>query len=577
MPVSRKPRGEPEPSASPTKRAKAARGARDEAERTIHVASSAPPPSQRKRRNFEVEESDGDGSFVYARPPKRRRDGLDDGSAEEERKRRKREKKNKRREQEAREAQAARKQQERLEQEAQEQQEQQKQLEQQERSKREEQDEVLMSGKKTKRQKTYKGRSGRRKAKDEQERMQSSPSGQLLFEASQQPVEAMDVIEESEQEDIREPSIEVPEEGDESEQEELEEYDQAEAERSEQEDEGPEQEDEESEQEVAEASELEDGNESDREEVQDPIQEEIAESEQEEVDASEHEETATPASAEESEHEDAAVPSINGVHTSLHVKRSSKDQSMSKDEIPTSAQKMPKKRRDKKKQESPPAIAETDPSGSEDIDASDLPSSGAFTAKEIKIMRRFVKDFIKANGMTQDAFNDIVQDRKVGGDAKKVWNGLAQSLPHRNRKALQRGMRVRYHNFGARGKWTADEDEKLREAYDVKPQKWTYIGGMVGRMPEDCKDRWRNLLVYGDNRRKYTWSTQEEAALRAAVAECMDLLCEAAQAKRADGKKPSAEEIGMSNISWGAVSDRMNSTRSRLQCYTKWQNMTKAG
>jgi len=193
---------------------------------------------------------------------------------------------------------------------------------------------------------------------------------------------------------------------------------------------------------------------------------------------------------------------------------------------------------------------------------------------ENAIISSFVDEFRHEHALTQSEFNRIVQSRdKSDAMAKHIWNGLAVALPRRTRKAVQRGLRTRYHNNGERGPWSTDEDSRLREAYATRPQKWTYIGGLVGRLPEDCKDRWRNLLVYGEKRGVGAWAEDEVVRLRHAVAECLELLCDAKALESVEGTRPTAEEVGSSSVSWAAVSEKLGGSRSRLQCYSKWKSL----
>lgn len=237
-------------------------------------------------------------------------------------------------------------------------------------------------------------------------------------------------------------------------------------------------------------------------------------------------------------------------------------------------QRTPRSHKKKTPTETNATLANNQAPAEADGDPANLPTSGAFVPLENAIISSFVNEFRHEHALTQSEFNRIVQSRdKSDPMAKQIWNGLVAVLPRRTRKAVQRGLRTRYHNNGERGPWNADEDARLREAYAARPQKWTYIGGLVGRLPEDCKDRWRNLLVYGEKRGVGTWTEDEVTRLRQAVAECVDLLCEAKAQESVEGTRPTAEEVGWSDVSWAAVSERLGGSRSRLQCYSKWKSL----
>lgn len=54
-------------------------------------------------------------------------------------------------------------------------------------------------------------------------------------------------------------------------------------------------------------------------------------------------------------------------------------------------------------------------------------------------------------------------------------------------------MRRKYHIFEQRGKWTSEEEQELAKLCAEKEGQWAEIGKTLGRMPEDCRDRWKKL------------------------------------------------------------------------------------
>ena len=130
--------------------------------------------------------------------------------------------------------------------------------------------------------------------------------------------------------------------------------------------------------------------------------------------------------------------------------------------------------------------------------------------------------------------------------------------------------RKKFHNFVARGTWTEEQDAELAGLVDIHGPKWAYIGGLVNRHPEDLRDRYRNYTICGLNQRKDTWDEQEEARLTQYVIESMEAIDELRlmQPTKAALQK-SYEEL----IDWQDISERMDRTRSRLQCITKWKSL----
>ena len=104
----------------------------------------------------------------------------------------------------------------------------------------------------------------------------------------------------------------------------------------------------------------------------------------------------------------------------------------------------------------------------------------------------------------------------------------------------------------------------------VHGTKWSHIASLINRHPEDLRDRYRNYIVCGANQRKDAWDEDEEARLTQYIIESMEAIDELrAQQPDRPMLKKSYEEL----IDWQDISERMDRTRSRLQCITKWKAM----
>lgn len=79
----------------------------------------------------------------------------------------------------------------------------------------------------------------------------------------------------------------------------------------------------------------------------------------------------------------------------------------------------------------------------------------------------------------------------------------------------------------------------------------------MARMPNDCRDRWRDVVRFGDKLKRNAWSLEEETQLLQIVAELRN-----------------REDLS-SDINWTLVA-QMLGTRTRLQCRYKFQQLTKA-
>ncbi|KAG9902775.1 hypothetical protein KCV05_g15702, partial [Aureobasidium melanogenum] len=87
----------------------------------------------------------------------------------------------------------------------------------------------------------------------------------------------------------------------------------------------------------------------------------------------------------------------------------------------------------------------------------------------------------------------------------------------------------------------------------------------VGRMPEDCRDRWRNHVSL-DQRHTDVWTQDEEQRLAQAVDECL-------KAVQATMDTTLSREIEDDYIAWNVVVQKMNGSRNRLQCSMKWRKI----
>ncbi|KAH8789939.1 hypothetical protein F5882DRAFT_235097, partial [Hyaloscypha sp. PMI_1271] len=151
-----------------------------------------------------------------------------------------------------------------------------------------------------------------------------------------------------------------------------------------------------------------------------------------------------------------------------------------------------------------------------------------------------------------------------------LWKHIYEEVPDIPRRQIQQLCRRRFHNFEARGSWTDEQDQELREAYEKYPNKWKQIGETVHRFPEDCRDRWRNYLVCGDNMRKDAWDKEEEERFKEVVQECIEMVREMKRVSTDPRDKAKSDD---SLVDWNVVSQKMDHTRSRLQCINKWKKI----
>ena len=129
------------------------------------------------------------------------------------------------------------------------------------------------------------------------------------------------------------------------------------------------------------------------------------------------------------------------------------------------------------------------------------------------------------------AIGDNVKGWKIGDYAGVKWlNGSCMAVsythldvykrqPYRSNSSIYKHMRRKYHIFQQRGKWTPEDEKKLAELCAEKEGQWSDIGKEMNRMPEDCRDRWRNYVKCGANRASNKWTSDEENQLRKIINE----------------------------------------------------------
>ncbi|KAK9248703.1 hypothetical protein V1506DRAFT_528662 [Lipomyces tetrasporus] len=183
-----------------------------------------------------------------------------------------------------------------------------------------------------------------------------------------------------------------------------------------------------------------------------------------------------------------------------------------------------------------------------------ISNGGSFTTDEINALEQFMTQYQTEHGLDYAALC-----RRVWANERKkdnFWDAVAGALPHRTRASVYKHVRRKYHPYEQRGKWSPEDDATLRRMVEMHGAQWKTIGRLIGRMPEDCRDRWRNYVKCGTNRGQNKWSTDEE-----------NKLIEVVNSIRFTD--PTGE------INWTAVSEKMGGIRSRIQCRYKWKKLNK--
>ncbi|KAI9843555.1 MAG: RNA polymerase I enhancer binding protein [Sclerophora amabilis] len=201
-----------------------------------------------------------------------------------------------------------------------------------------------------------------------------------------------------------------------------------------------------------------------------------------------------------------------------------------------------------------------------------------FTDSEIAKLKEFMAEYRAEHDLSKHELNEKIQgNARIKKSIGNFWDLVVEVLPYRDRASVMKVCRRRFHNFPKRGKWTHEEDQRLAVAEMEHPKRWKKIGEIMDRMPEDCRDRWRNYVKCGNKRKTDIWTEPEIESLRQAVKECKDALRDQ---KRQTGKSNITRRGSFTDeqdeddlLSWGVISEKMHGARSRLQCMYKWKKI----
>lgn len=201
------------------------------------------------------------------------------------------------------------------------------------------------------------------------------------------------------------------------------------------------------------------------------------------------------------------------------------------------------------------------------------PSTGTFTLPECTTIDNYLQGFAAANSLTEKQLiariwgDTSVVSTQTKAERESFWKDLYELFPHRKRLAIYNHVRRRYHNFDVQGaKWDDVHDAELARMVKEQGKKWTLIGRAMGRLPDDCRDRWRNYVKCGQGRREKEWTEEEEAQLRSVVAEVRESVRKAAEDR-------GEVIVGEVEPNWTVVSEKIGGWRSRIQCRYKWSKL----
>ena len=223
-----------------------------------------------------------------------------------------------------------------------------------------------------------------------------------------------------------------------------------------------------------------------------------------------------------------------------------------------------------------------------------LRESGEFTEDEEELIRRAIVDYQQRKHLDVLDLVQIIQwnkhdpglyradhswrksnwsaqDEEDERESAEFWAEIANINMTRQLEKRKRHIRAVYHCYKT-GAWSEEEDENLRKFYAAHPKQWKAISITMGtRSMQDCQNRWRDYVQYGENRKTSRWSLEEEELLIRAV----NTIAQRDEDVRAETGKPPIDSYTSKDISWPQVSHEMGDIRSRIQASVKWNKMRK--
>ncbi|KAI1100915.1 hypothetical protein F4804DRAFT_317696 [Jackrogersella minutella] len=196
--------------------------------------------------------------------------------------------------------------------------------------------------------------------------------------------------------------------------------------------------------------------------------------------------------------------------------------------------------------------------------------TGQFSDFELRNITQAVEHWRDDHNLTQIQVNALIQGNPKEVKSQGFWTCIVSTCPNRPRQKVINQCRRKFHNFVARGTWTPEQNDELRRVWEIKGNKYSLIGKIINRHPEDVRDRIRNYVVCGENRRSTAWSMEEEEKLETIISQALEVIRD----HRDEGKLTS-EEPDEDLIDWQRVSELMDRTRSRLQCIQKWKTLSR--
>jgi hypothetical protein len=226
------------------------------------------------------------------------------------------------------------------------------------------------------------------------------------------------------------------------------------------------------------------------------------------------------------------------------------------------------------------AIADTVVSAAADREVGHIVSNKfKYSNAESDVVMKVTEEYMKTHGL--DAKDVCVALRNVneGGyrapmQRLSLWKELHELLPARSTVSLYDHVQARLFKAAGPSVWTDKDVAQLKQFVEQHGTRWSYIGKLMGRFPDDCK----KVFARRATERKLTgaFSLLEDRRLFVAVQKALELVPADFVDDGSQGRKRKLRPVGEipdSNIPWEAVAVHMDHERRGLDYLRRWPRL----
>lgn len=117
---------------------------------------------------------------------------------------------------------------------------------------------------------------------------------------------------------------------------------------------------------------------------------------------------------------------------------------------------------------------------------------GNFDDKEKELVMNTLFEVMNEMNLTKENLINIVTEKQKKGE-KSIWCSISEKLPNRSVQSIHNFVKRVVHPGNYKGEWTQSDIESLHFYVKEKGTKWVEISEILGRTPENCKDKYKEI------------------------------------------------------------------------------------